>query len=228
MDGNACKKRLDDFRRAMDSAKSRHLRNFYAYAINVTEESLWILSELLEIGHEKMDEDNRLINDRIERQNQTLRDLDRKLNEAKLDLETKTDDLSRSLAILKIKMIQTRLDLDVSAENTELFGIQSSIRLGVVPALGKSLFDDILTPDEESFSVEAAVDGIHFAVGLIPFLGNIYSGLLAIHGIAARRDTLQRNADSHLAYLEEYCYALKIWGEAAQSAIRALQPLDEH
>jgi hypothetical protein len=145
----------------------------------------------------------------------------------KFDLETKTDDLSKKHATQKIKMVQTRLDPDVSVVSTELFSIQSSVRLEAVPALAKTIFDDILAPNEESFSLEAVVHGINFAVGAIPLLGNFYSGLLAIHGIATSRKNIQRNADKHLKYLEDYCHALKIWGEAAQSAIRVLQPIDE-
>jgi hypothetical protein len=228
MDGNAYKKRIDDFCRARSEAKSNLLCNYYAHAINLTEESLWILSNLIECGNAKFDEDKQLIDNRLNQQSQKLKEIESQLKEAQRELETKTDDLSRSLAILKIKMLRTSLDLDVSDINTELFSIESSIRLKVVPRLGEQFFDNIVAPDEQSFKLEAVVDGINFAIGLVPFLGNMYSGLLAIYGITTKRKKTRKTADKHLVYLEEYCHALKIWGVAAQSAIRALQLIDEN
>ncbi|MGH8654560.1 MAG: hypothetical protein ACREYE_21385 [Gammaproteobacteria bacterium] len=225
-DGNCYKNRLDDLRRAQSEAESFLLRNYYAHAINLTEESLCLLADLVERGMEKFEEDKRLVDQRLAGQSGKLEQIAKQLEEAKQDLATKTDDLSRSIATLKLKMLRTSLTLDVSGINTELLMIGSSIRLNVVPGLTEQLFNNILCPDETYFQLEAVIEGINFVIGLVPFLGNVYSGLLAINGITTNRKRIRKAADKHVVYLEAYCHALKIWIVAAQSAIRSLQVID--
>jgi len=129
MDGNVYTKRLNEFRRAKADAKSTLLRNYYNRAINLTEGSLWILSDLIECGNAKFKEDKKHIDNRFTLQRQKLKRIEDQIKEAQQELETKTDNLSRSIAILNLKMLRSSLDIDIFGNHTELLSIQSSVRL---------------------------------------------------------------------------------------------------
>lgn len=224
---NAYDKRLSEFEHARSTAKSILLRNHYAQAIGLTKRSLWVFKELLEAYGAGADEAARLDNQQLDYRNQKLLQLGKQLQEATQQLDSETDELMRSAVKLRIRMLQSMLETDLSGVNAELLHIQSSIKLEVVPRLAEQLFDKIYSPDEKSFAFEAVKDGINFAIGLVPWLSLFHSGLLTIYGIATRREKLKNDADQHVLYLEDYCHALNMWCDAAHSAIRSLQPIDE-
>lgn len=217
------KKRLDELRLAHSEAQSVLLRNYYAHAINLTEESINTLATLVEWGQAKQAEDQQLVDERISLETRNLARIARELDEARLECEAATDDRSRSIVALKLRTIRTTLELDKSGMNTDLFMTGSSIRLQVVPGLAKELSEKILSPGEKGFTLKAAVDSINFVMGLVPGVGNVYSGVLAVYGITTKRKGTRRTADKHVVYLEGYCQALRIWSAAAESAIRVLQ-----
>jgi hypothetical protein len=227
MHTNAADTRLSEFEHARTNAKSTLMRNSYAQVINLTKESLWVFKELVEAYEAGGEEHILLDNQRLDQRNQNLLQIRKQLQEATQQLDSKSDDLTRAAVTLRIRMLQSMLETDLSGVNAELLHIQTSIRLEVVPRLAEQLFDKIYFPDEKSFKLEAVKDGINFAIGLVPWLSVFHSGLLTVYGIATRRKRLKRDTDQHLLYLEDYSHALNVWCDAAHSAIRSLQPIDE-
>ena len=228
MHTNAADQRLSEFEHARTNAKSRLMRNSYAQVINLTKESLWVFKELVEAYLAGGEEHILLDNQRLDQRNQQLLQIRKQLQEATQQLDSKSNDLTRAAVALRIRLLQSMLETtELSGVNAELLHIQSSIRLEVVPRLAEQLFDKIYFPDEKSFKLEAVKDGINFAIGFVPWLSVFHSGLLTVYGIATRRERLKKDTDQHVLYLEDYCHALNMWCDAAHSAIRSLQLIDE-
>lgn len=224
----AADQRLSEFEHARTNAKSTLMRNSYAQVIYLTKESLWVFKELVEAYEAGGEEHILLDNQRLNQRNQQLLQIRKQLQEVTQQLDPESDDLTRTAVTLRIRLLQSMLETaDLSGVNAELLHIQSSIRLEVVPCLAEQLFDKIYFPDEKSFKLEAVTDGINFAIGLVPWLSVFHSGLLTVYGIATRREMLKKVTDEHVLYLEDYCHALNMWCDAAHSAIRSLQPIDE-
>jgi hypothetical protein len=228
MHTNSADQRLSEFEHARTNAKSTLIRNCYAQVINLTKESFWVFKELVEAYEAGGEEHILLDNQRLDQRNQQLLQVRKQLQEATQQFDSESNDLTRAAVTLRIRLLQNMLETaDLSGVNAELLHIQSSIRLEVVPRLAEQLFDKIYFPDEKSFKLEAVKDGINFAIGFVPWLSVFHSGLLTVYGIATRRERLERESDEHVLYLEDYCHALNMWCDAAHSAIRSLQPIDE-
>lgn len=223
MDAKIYLNRLDEFRRTRDSTQSFTLRHFYSHAISLSEESMWILSDLVEYGTQAHLDNKEKIDFMLDHKKRELEDIGLKLEKAKHELDTSPDELSKLASLNTIRMISIRLDLDASNIAIATLASQAHIRIKTVPELGRQLFENIYLPNQDSFNFEALVSGINFAIGAVPVLGTIYSGLLTIHGIKASREKRFETADKHMTYLEEYCQSLKLWNTAALSAMSALQ-----
>lgn len=220
--------RMDALRGARASAKSDILQTCYSDAIDATEEALLTLADLNAAVEAKFHEDKAILNELQAWYSANLARIGTELQAARDRLESAEDDLQRTAAHSKARMIHIDIDMaEISMANINITGTISLMRLEVFPRLVKQLFDRIISPNESQFQWQAAVDGIHFALGMAPVVGSVYSAILAIHGIATKRKAALGDADRHLVYLQDYREALKHWIAAAQATMRTFELVDD-
>jgi hypothetical protein len=219
--------RIGKLRSAHEEAKSETLRDLYTCAIGLTEEASWRLLSLFESAEAKGMEDARIAAARHELAMDQLKGYKRELADIKASLATPVPDAIRASLAVRLKFIQAVLRHDPFHLLAEMLDQQAAERMKQVDTLVEQLTNKILAPEPGEFVLNTAVEGINFAIGLIPIAGSIYSALLAAYNIGTDQSKKKKHADSVLSYLEEYCIAVKVWIAAAESAIRAHALLDD-
>jgi hypothetical protein len=120
-------------------------------------------------------------------------------------------------------MNRTIAATDASRLNTEILQSQMALRSRLAQALERELVESIYAPDDSRFSLDAVVDGLDVAVGMIPLVGNIYASLRALYNITTRRRKTRDTAHRYARYLEDYAIASRLWIAAAEAAIRSFE-----
>ena len=69
--------------------------------------------------------------------------------------------------------------------------------------VGRSL-ENVLCPNNKAFDAKAAIEGITFAIGLIPIVGGLTAAIDAIKTILTSHQVQFHEADHYAAYLEQY------------------------
>lgn len=220
-------RRIAELRRQLNSHPPNALRQVYEQAIQLTNDSMYRLESLLECTAKKFQADQQNVDERIRQHTERLNRYATELREAGLTLAVSNGGFERTAAHLKAKTILVLLNTDVSIENTKLQQLWSYLGASVATELGGKLFDEIFWPDETSFQYAAVVTGLEKLAAAIPLYGNIYSGLKAAYGIVTARQARTKTAHAHGHYYEDYCDALRLWGIAAEAAVRSCELFED-
>lgn len=220
-------RRIAELRRQLDSHPPNALRQVYEQAIQLTNDSMYLLESLLECTEKKFKNDQQNIDERIRWHTERLNRYATEIREAGQSIAIGKGGFEHLAAHLKIKTILVMLNTDVSIENTKIQQLWSYLGASVATELGNKLFDEIFWPDERSFQYAAVVTGLEKLAGAIPIYGTIYSGLKAAYGIVTARQARTQTAHAHGHYYEDYCDALRLWGIAAEAAIRSCELFED-
>jgi hypothetical protein len=219
--------RIETLRTSLNNTKSSTLRDLYVQAIRLTEDASWRVLRLFESAEVKHAEDAELAANRHDSAMKQLASFNHDLAEIESNLKTQGSDVIRASELLRLEMIKIMLAPGPFELHTALLDHQATERIRNVALLAEQLTKNILAPDQGKFVFKTAVEGINFAIGLIPYAGNVYSALLSAYAIGTDRSKKEKNADEVACYLEEYCNAIRVWMAAADGAIRVLSPIEE-
>ncbi len=219
--------RIEKLRTSLNQTKSSTLRDLYVQAIRLTEDASWRVLRLFESAEVKGADDAELAAKRHDWAMKQLESFKHDLAKIESHLTTPGNEVIHASEVLRLRMIKIMLECGPLELHTELLNHQAMERIKSVDLLAEQLTKNILAPDRGKFVFTTAVEGINFAIGLIPFAGNFYSALVGAYAISTDRSKKEKNADEVACYLEEYCNAIMVWMAAADGAIRALAPTEE-
>jgi hypothetical protein len=227
-------KKLKELNDSRDAAKSPGVVSTLNDAIAQTEQSLALCGKL----EESWTEATKVLIDR-DRQKQALEDaametMRRTLAEVTAAVAASAGEnpkvAIKSLDLARLRIETLRLELKASEAASRLSAVareNAMLPATVPPKLIDWLFDGVWKPGRRDFDDDAMVQGADFIVGLIPFAGNVYSGVRALWNIGRARRAALAAWDAESLYIESYGAALSLWQGAALEAISVCDTIVE-
>lgn len=217
-------KRLQELKQARAEEKTQTLRNLYDEAITLTENALRLAADLQDVASEYFETASANTRQRLDLQERRLERYSASLRAAVKAMTSPNTAWAAKAAQLTAQSIRTVLQTDVANVNTEIAHIGATLKVQVALKIIDRLFTEVYGQKLNSFDLDAAIDGFNTGFGMIPIVGNIYSGLVAIANIARRKQRRRAQASQHVSALEDYCEALRSWMAVTYSSIRVMQP----
>jgi hypothetical protein len=141
-------------------------------------------------------------------------------NQLTINPEVTTDSQTLSKKILLMRRIST---VKIRSLTLTMAQQRHAIKSNELEQLVSVLFDQILGPERDKFSVEVVKSALGFGIGMVPIWGTIVDALTRILDLMDRHRTRAENADAHIQYLSDYYAALGLWIENAEKRAQFLQ-----